>query len=102
MNLKSERITLLGSRAFKAFLSEEARKEGVSVSELVRRRCERAPTEDEQILLALADELRKATAEARAALEEGMAAAHSALRDVRDGRDARNVSDARTAEKPAA
>ena len=83
MDVKTERITLLGSRDFKAFLAKEARKEGVSVSELVRRRCERAPTDDERMLLALADELRKSTAEARAALQEGMAAAASVSREVR-------------------
>lgn len=83
VQIKSERITLLGSREFKTFLTREARKEGVSVSELVRRRCERAPTEDERVLLALADELRKATAEARAALNEGLAAAHDTLRALR-------------------
>ncbi len=53
------------------------------MSELVRRRCERAPTEDERALLALAEELRKSTAEARTALEEGLAAAAEALRQVR-------------------
>lgn len=83
MDTKTERITLLGSRDFKTFLAREARKEGVSVSELVRRRCEQAPTEDERVLLALAEELRKATAEARQALKEGLAAADEVLREVR-------------------
>ncbi len=83
MTTKSERITLLGSQEFKTFLAKESRKEGISVSELVRRRCERAPTEDERALLALADELRKSTAEARQALEEGLAAAGGVLRQLR-------------------
>lgn len=83
MDTKTERITLLGSRQFKAFLAKESLKEGVSISELVRRRCERAPTEDERVLLALTEELRKSTAEARRALAEGLAAAEDALRQVR-------------------
>ena len=83
MDTKTERITLLGSQEFKAFLARESRKEGISVSELVRRRCERAPTDDERALLALAGELRKATAEARLSLEEGLAAANAVLREVR-------------------
>ncbi len=83
MDTKTERITLLGSQEFKAFLARESRKEGISVSELVRRRCERAPTDDERALLALAGELRKATAEARQSLEEGLAAANAVLREVR-------------------
>ena len=81
-NIKTERITLLGSPHFKAFLASEARKEGVSISELVRRRCERIPTEDERALLALAEELRKSTAEARKALREGLAQAHEVLAEV--------------------
>ena len=85
MNTKTERITLLGSRDFKAFLARESRKEGISVSELVRRRCERMPTEDERALLALAEELRTSTAEARQALEQGLAAAADVLRQVRKG-----------------
>lgn len=83
MDTKTERITLLGSQAFKAFLTRESRKEGISVSELVRRRCERAPTDDERALLALAAELRKSTAEARQALEEGLAAAADVLQQIR-------------------
>ena len=83
MDTKTERITLLGSQEFKAFLARESRKEGISVSELVRRRCERAPTDDERALLALAGELRKATAEARLSLEVGLAAANAVLREVR-------------------
>ena len=34
--VKTERITILGSPDFKAFLSREAKKEGVSLSQLVR------------------------------------------------------------------
>lgn len=83
MDTKTERITLLGSQEFKAFLARESRKEGISVSELVRRRCERAPTDDERALLALAAELRKSTAEARQALEEGLAAAADVLQQIR-------------------
>lgn len=40
---KNERITILGTADFKAFLVAEAEREGVSVSELVRRRCMAAP-----------------------------------------------------------
>lgn len=83
MDTKTERITLLGSRDFKTFLAREARKEGISVSELVRRRCERAPTEDERVLLALAAQLRKATTEARRSLSEGLAVASNVLRELR-------------------
>lgn len=82
MDIKTERITLLSSPDFKSFLTREARKEGVSVSELVRRRCDRSPTEDERALLALAEELRKATADARKALREALAYADDVLGEV--------------------
>lgn len=39
--MKTERVTLLVSPEFKRFLQEEAEREGVSLGELVRRRCER-------------------------------------------------------------
>ena len=79
MKTKTERITLLCSRAFKVFLAKESLKEGISVSELVRRRCVRAPTEDEHVLSALTQELRQSIAEARGALNEGLAAARHVL-----------------------
>ncbi len=39
MAVQSERITILGTPDFKAFLTREAKREGVSMSELVRQRC---------------------------------------------------------------
>ena len=51
--MKTERITVLGSTEFKAFLSSEAEKAGLSVSELVRQRCEQKPGEDELLLASL-------------------------------------------------
>ena len=36
MNTKTERITLLGSRNFKAFLARESRKEGISMEDALR------------------------------------------------------------------
>lgn len=54
MPVKTERITILGSPSFKAFLIKEAKRENLSISELVRRRCENpAISDDEKILAAL-------------------------------------------------
>jgi hypothetical protein len=72
--MKTERITVLGSTEFKAFLTREANEEGISVSELVRQRCERRPSLDEQLLSMLAEELRSATKSANAALDAGLIA----------------------------
>ncbi len=86
--MKTERITLLGTPEFKAYLAVEAGKEGVSVSELVRRRCERIPTEDEKALATLAEALTHAVAEARQSVTAGLEAANRVLEDVRSHRKA--------------
>jgi hypothetical protein len=80
--MKTERISILGSPEFKAYLAREAEREGVSMSELVRRRCERAPTEDEAMLMSMAQELRQSVALARRTLEEGLLALRQTLVDL--------------------
>ena len=81
--MKTERITLLTSPDFKAFLSAEAIREGVSVAELVRTRCERRPTDEEAILVELTGELNKAVIEAKRSLKSGLDEAQSVLTELR-------------------
>ncbi len=82
--IKTERITILGSPDFKAFLKREAKKEGVSLSELVRVRCEKkSQTEDEEVLLALVAEVKKATKKAKHSLTEGLKEANNLLAELR-------------------
>lgn len=83
--MKTERVTLLTSPEFKAFLSREAKRENVSVAELVRSRCERRPSEDEEVLVALTAELRTAVWQAKKALREGLAEADAVLGSLRAG-----------------
>ena len=85
MTAKTERITFLSTPDFKAFLSEEAAKEGTSVAELIRHRCENKPanSEDEDLLLAMAKEVRNATARAKQSLEKGLADAEKVLKEIR-------------------
>jgi hypothetical protein len=92
--MKTERITLLASAEFKAFLMEEARAEDISISELIRRRCEQRQNEDEQLLLALAAELREATAAADKALDAGLASVESARAAIRRSRSRAQYSGA--------
>lgn len=80
--MKTERISVLGTPEFKAFLAKEAEKEGISISELVRRRCERTPSEDEAILAAMAAELKRAVAQAKRSLDEGLRAVKETLTDL--------------------
>lgn len=63
----------------------EAKKEGISLSQLVRQRCERKPvsSEDEEIVAALLKEVRAATARANLSLEKGLADAQKALAEMR-------------------
>jgi hypothetical protein len=74
----------LGSPYFKALLSREAQKEGVSLSQLVRQRCENKPSsQDEELLAALLKELGAATARAKSSLERGLADAEKMLSELR-------------------
>lgn len=78
-DMKSERITILGTPEFKMFLAIEADKEGISISELVRRRCEQSPSEEELVLAGLAEELMHSVANAQQALTEGLQAIQDVL-----------------------
>lgn len=84
MAVQSERITILGTPDFKEFLTREAKKEGVSMSELVRRRCTGKPANnDEELLAALVAEVNEATAKAKKSLEKGLKHAERALAEMR-------------------
>ena len=89
MMAKTERITILGSRDFKALLNKEAARERISVSELVRRRCERRPPseEDERLLGDLVAELYSSVAKAKRNLNKGIHDARAVLKELR-ARDA--------------
>lgn len=93
--MKSERVTLLTTPEFKAFLSAEAKRENVSVAELVRSRCEQRPNDDEVVLAALTLELRSAVGQAKESLREGFAEADAVLAEMRAER--RNVMPERRA-----
>jgi hypothetical protein len=83
--VKTERITILGTPDFKDFLTREAKKEGVSLSQLVRQRCEKKPpsNEDEELLAALVKEVSAATASAKSSLEKGLNDVEKVLAEIR-------------------
>ena len=83
MKTQTARTTILTTPAFKAWLSQEAEKEGISVSELVRQRCQAKPNKDEALLAALVAEVRKATKKAKASLTRGLNDAESVLAELR-------------------
>jgi hypothetical protein len=86
VTMKTERVTLLTTKEFKSFLRAEAQREGVSVAELVRVRCEHKPHPDEVMLGRLTAELRKALRTAKSSLKEGLSEAQSILAELRAGR----------------
>jgi hypothetical protein len=91
-SIKSERVTLLTTKEFKRFLGDEARREGVSVAELVRVRCERKPSQDELLLSELSARLREAAKGAKIALKEGIEEANTVLAELRSKRKKKSQS----------
>lgn len=86
--MKTARITFLGSHAFKARLEQEAKAKSISVAELIRRQFDREPSAEEQVLLALAKELKRSSAETRKALHEAIAEVDKTLKQVAQQRQA--------------
>lgn len=80
--MKPERLNILCSPKFKEHLVADANKAGISISELVRRRCGRTPSDEEELLADLAAELRTAAAQARTALDDGLHAVSDALHEI--------------------
>jgi hypothetical protein len=93
--MKTERVTLLTTKEFKSFLRTEAQREGVSVAELVRVRCEHKPHPDEVALGKLTAELREALRTAKSSLQEGLNEAQSTLAELRSGRPGGALADHR-------
>lgn len=91
MSAKTERITILGTPEFKAFLTDQADAENVSVSEFVRRRCVQplALDEDIQTLAELVSALHVAVDAARDEMNESLDFAKDVLRELQSNRDAR-------------
>ncbi len=88
MSTKTERVTILTTPDFKAFLSAEAHKEGISVSELIRERCLNKPANDEEeaILKALVEQVNESTAKAKQSLSKGLQEAKKTLKQLQEKR----------------
>lgn len=86
MTVKTERITILGTPDFKQFLKSEAKKEGISLSSLVRRRCEQQTTvnEEEQLIIELLSELKSATKMAEQSLDRGIESMQQVIAEIRE------------------
>ena len=88
MQAKSERITILGTPDFKKFLLAEAHKEGVSLSQLVRQRCEqKSQNNEEDALLSLIEEVSASNERAQKSLAKGVAEAETVLAQLRGAKN---------------
>jgi hypothetical protein len=90
--MKTARLQVLTTPAFRDWLRKEARNAGVSVAELVRTRCERKPTGEEQAVAKLASHLQKEVRKAQASLRSGLAEATAVLEELKTARERRNLA----------
>jgi hypothetical protein len=87
--MKTARLQVLTTPAFRDWLRKEAKREGVSVGELVRTRCEGNSGEEEKMLAELTAQLRKEVRRAQASIRSGIAEADSVLKELRAKREQR-------------
>jgi len=86
--MKTERLVLLTTPAFKAYVGKEAKREGISVAELVRRRVQPAANEDEATIVELTTQLRSAVEQAQKSAEQSLAEVEAILLELRQKRRA--------------
>jgi hypothetical protein len=93
--MKTARLQVLTTPAFRDWLRKEAKDEGISVGELVRRRCEGASKEEERQLAGLATQLRAEVRRAQASLRSGLTVAEEVLTELKAQRERRDRAGAR-------
>jgi hypothetical protein len=91
--MKTARLQVLTTPSFRDRLRREARKAGISVAELVRRRCEGASAEEEQLIAELAAQLRKEVRQAQLSLRSSLAEANAMLEELRTQRERRRSAE---------
>lgn len=86
--MKTERLVLLTTPAFKTYVGKEAKREGISVAELVRRRVQPAANEDQAALVELTTQLRSAVEQAQKSADQSLAEVEAILLELRQKRRA--------------
>lgn len=86
MKTQTARVTFLTTSEFKAWIKNEAKNLGVSVSEFIQLRCEAGPTVEELLLTEMTNELRKATLRAKASLDKAMKKTRAVLNSLSDNK----------------
>ncbi|MGA6981933.1 MAG: hypothetical protein WCC95_00230 [Candidatus Sulfotelmatobacter sp.] len=91
--MKTARLQVLTTPAFRDWLRKEARKAGISVGELVRVRCEQRVGEEEAALAELTALLHKEVTATRATVRRNLDETRAILRDLRAHRKTHSVED---------
>lgn len=94
--MKTARLQVLTTPAFRDWLRKEARKAGVSVGELVRTRCEGGSSDEEKALVELTAQLRKEVRRARTSIRSGLAEVDSVLQELKANREHRMKQERRS------
>jgi hypothetical protein len=84
--MKTARLQVLTTPAFRDWLRKEARKAGVSVAELVRSRCEQRGSEEETALAEMTALLRKEVTATRATVRRNLDETRAILSELRASR----------------
>ena len=90
--MKTARVQVLTTPAFRDWLHKEARSAGISVGELVRRRCEGASREEEEAVAELAAQLRKEVRKAQLSLRISLADAEALIAELKSKRERRRIA----------
>jgi hypothetical protein len=90
--MKTARVQVLTTPAFRDWLRKEARKNGVSVAELVRSRCEGSSNEEERAVAELAAQLRKEVHRAQSSLRSSLADTEALLKELKKNREHRRAA----------
>jgi len=91
--MKTARLQVLTTPAFRDWLRKEARKAGISVGELVRTRCEQRVSDEEAALVEMTALLRKEVTATRSAVRRNLDETRAILRDLRARRKTDSVED---------
>lgn len=91
--MKTARVQVLTTPAFRDWLRKEARKSGVSVAELVRTRCQGSANEEERVVAELAAQLGKDVRRAQSSLRSSLVGAEALLKELRKNRERRRVAE---------
>jgi hypothetical protein len=91
--MKTARLQVLTTPAFRDWLRKEASKAGISMGELVRTRCEQRVDDEEAALADLTALLRKEVTATRAAVRRNLDETRAILSDLRSRRKTDSAGD---------